>query len=217
MTVKHKLVQHANSVLATTLAMTVILTFVLWEQPLTYFIDDWLASSQLSANSVALVVIALLTLDVLLPVPSSLISVAAGSLLSPFVAFSSIFLGMFFGCLFGYGLGRLLGQTGVGKLVKPAQQQLANRNLFSTQARYLMACRGVPVLAEVSILMAGVNRVPIKTFLITTSIANALIALAYILAGQLIQHGNSIFIAVIVVLAMPALLTGLHRIYYRNY
>ncbi len=217
MTVKHKLVQHANSVLATTLAMTVILTFVLWEQPLTYFIDDWIASSQLSANSVALVVIALLTLDVLLPVPSSLISVAAGSLLSPFVAFSSIFLGMFFGCLFGYGLGWLLGQTGVGKLVKPDLQQLANRNLFSTQARYLMACRGVPVLAEVSILMAGVNRVPIKTFLITTSIANALIALAYILAGQLIQHANSIFIAVIVVLAMPALLTGLHRIYYRNH
>lgn len=217
MTIKYKLVQHANSVLAATLAITVILTFVLWEQPLTYFVDDWIASSQLSANGVALVVIALLTLDVLLPVPSSLISVAAGSLLSPFVAFSSIFLGMFCGCLFGYGLGRLLGQTGVGKLVKPAQQQLANRNLFSAHARYLMACRGVPVLAEVSILMAGVNRVPMKTFLITTSIANVLIALAYILAGQLIQHANSIFIAVIVVLAMPALLTGLHGIYYRNH
>lgn len=213
---KQKLLHNANLVLAATLTIAVIVTFILWEQPLTYFVDDWLASTDLSSSKIILVVIALLTLDVLLPIPSSIISVAAGSLLSALAGFIGIFLGMFLGCLFGYGLGRLLGKAGIGKLVEPEQQQQANQKLFSAQARYLMACRGVPVLAEVSILMAGVNRVPVKTFLVTTSIANALIALAYILAGQLIQHANSIFTAVIVVLAMPALLTVLHRIYYRN-
>ena len=59
----------------------------------------------------------------------------------------------------------------------------------------LVVCRAVPVLAEASVLLAGVTSMPWRRFLAVTSLANLGIAAIYAWAGQQAMESDAFLLA----------------------
>jgi len=112
----------------------------------------------------------LLALDIFLPVPSSLVSTAAGALLGFWGGLATSWVGMSAGCALGYALG--------GRMPAPDRERMRK-----AWARYgdwaLILFRAVPVLAEASVFFAGVSRMPRGRFAALVAISNFGISAVY--------------------------------------
>ena len=88
-----------------TLLVTVVLVpFLLFGGAFTTF-TEWLTRGTLPLRVLVPAIVALLALDVFLPVPSSLISAGAGALMGFWRATLTVWLGMTAGCILGYAIG----------------------------------------------------------------------------------------------------------------
>jgi uncharacterized membrane protein YdjX (TVP38/TMEM64 family) len=114
----------------------------------------------------------LLALDVVLPVPSSLASIAAGAMLGFWGGLASSWTGMTAGCVLGYFLGSRVPSSGDIDRVRKAQERYGDA--------VLVLFRAVPVMAEASVLFAGITRMPWRRFLWLTSLSNLGISLVYV-------------------------------------
>ena len=137
----------------------ILIPFVLWEAEISGWANRFLAG-EASRGAVALVLGGLLASDVLLPVPSSLVSTTAGYLLGLAPGAAVSWLGMTAGALVGYFLGTRPARALTQRLVGEDELQRAQR----IHERYgdwaLIASRSVPVLAEASVVFAGVAGMP---------------------------------------------------------
>lgn len=163
--------------------VAIIVPFLLFEDRILAWIP-WLLEALRARPAVgASLLVALMAGDVVLPVPSSLVSVSAGAAFGWRAGAAMIWLGMTLGCLFGYALGGSAGRLLMVRLVGEAELARA-RGLFADAGPLgLVVTRAVPVLAEASLLAAGAARMPFASFLISTSLANAAVAIAYALVG----------------------------------
>lgn len=186
--------------LALTLA-AILIPFFLWGEPLEQWIRTLLESGS-ARWTVAAALAGLLALDIVLPVPSSLVSTAAGALLGFAGGVLTSWIGMTAGCLLGYWLAagskgeRLLGEVEVARLRR-------------TQERFgdwmLIVFRAVPVLAEASVIFAGLTRVPLRRFLLITATSNLGISIAYSATGAFFARRESFLLAFAGAIAIPAL------------
>ena len=155
----------------------IIGSFLLFEAPVQQLWSH-LLNSDVSLAVLAVLIVALLAADVVLPIPSSIVSITAAVIFGTFIGGAIIFIGMSLCCLFGY----YLGKTG-HRFVKADIENNVNRSLTLWIERWgvwtLLFSRPVPVMAETSIVMAGVIKVPMKKFLVFTIPANAVIAGVY--------------------------------------
>lgn len=125
---------------------------------------------------------ALLALDIVLPVPSSLLATAIGAALGPWLGTAVNASGLTLGC----AAGLLLGRSG-----SPLARHILGRGLFqrfaSASARhgiaFILVCRAVPVLGEASIVAAGAGRAPFAPALAAAAAANLVIGAFYAFAG----------------------------------
>jgi uncharacterized membrane protein YdjX (TVP38/TMEM64 family) len=147
---------------------------------------------------------ALLALDVFLPVPSSMVSTAAGALLGFWGGLACSWTGMSCGCALGYALGRRVPQSPDFDRVERARQRYGD---FA-----LVLFRAVPVLAEASVLFAGFTRMQWPRFLLLTSLSNLGISLAYVAAAVYSVERESFLIAFAGATLVPALAMLLTRI-----
>jgi uncharacterized membrane protein YdjX (TVP38/TMEM64 family) len=163
--------------------LAIILPFLLFEERILGWVPALLEALRARPFVGGALLVALLAGDVVLPVPSSLVSASAGAAFGWRVGAAVIWLGMTLGCLFGYGLGRSAGRLLMVRLVGEAELARA-RGLFADAGPVaLVVTRAVPVLAEAGLLAAGAARMPIGRFLVSTSLANAAVAIAYALVG----------------------------------
>ena len=161
----------------------------------------------LAASAIAL----LLSLDVVLPVPSSIVSTAAGVLLGFSRGTIVVWVGMTAGCLLGYALGarasgaarRMVGDTSLERA-----SGLATRYGDWT----IVLCRPVPVLAEASVIFAGIIRAPFSRFVWLTACANLGIALGYSAFGAFSMRIDSFLVAFIGALAIPGAALALSKL-----
>lgn len=122
----------------------------------------------------------LLTLDVLLPIPSSVVAVAAGHELGFAVGAFAVFVGLQAGCVSGWILGRASGRRGMRKALGAEPYARAGHALDRRSGWLAFGLgRAVPVLAEASVLLAGAADVPLRRFLLASTLANLGVALAY--------------------------------------
>lgn len=139
----------------------------------------------------ALLLGGLLAGDILLPVPSSAVSTACGVLLGFATGTLVSAAGLTAGCLLGYGLGRWLSGTRLERLVTADG---ADR-VSGLMARYggwaLVLLRGVPVLAEMSVVMAGMTRLPLGVFVPAVLLPNLGLSAAYAAAGAYAWNGGA--------------------------
>lgn len=182
----------------------ILIPFVLFEAPLTGMMTDLVMAVRDHVFFAGAIIALILLADILLPVPSSLVSGLAGALLGFWSGVLVIWLGMSAGCLLGYWLGRSAGHAAMRRIVGPAQTERA-RALFAGKGGVaLVVTRAVPVLAEALVLGAGAARMPLVSFMLLTGAANLAVALAYAAVGALALSEGSFLLFFIGLAALPA-------------
>lgn len=141
-------------------------------------------SSQLFAAAAGAL---LLAADVVFPIPSTVVVSLLGGLLGALNGTIAGAAGLTLGCVAGYALGRSIGHD------------LALRTMGSEDFAYLSGllgrhgvvilalCRPVPVLAEASVIAAGVTGVSVSKVLLVTTLANVGFSAVYAGLGAAAQ------------------------------
>ena len=192
----------------------VLLPFLLFEQQFNAFAEQ-VTRSGTSRVIVAGAVFALLALDVFLPVPSSIVSTASGVLLGFGAGTAVVWAGMMVGCLVGYAVGargsgvarRFIGEDGIARA----------SSLMQRYGDYtIVLCRPVPVLAEASVVFAGLVKSHYRRFVRLTAASNLGIAAGYAAVGAFSRRLDSyaFFIAFIGALLLPGLFILVSRATY---
>ena len=145
----------------------------------------------------------LLAVDIVLPVPSTLVSTAAGGLLGLWGGAVVSWAGMSAGCLLGYALGRGAGQGPARRLVGAQELERVSRATARWGDWVIIVFRAVPVLAEASVFFAGLTRMPLRRFLILALASNFGISLAYAAVGAFSVQAGSFFLAFAGALLIP--------------
>ena len=156
----------------------------------------------------AAAVVALLALDIVLPVPSSVVSTTAGAALGFWPGLAASTLGMTACCQIGYAIGRTSGRAAAARFVGEAALADVERWVRVRGDWMLCVMRPVPVLAEASVLLAGVARVDSVRFTALTTLANLGVSAAYALAGATASSTGSILPAIAGAIVLPALVMG---------
>jgi 3-dehydroquinate synthase len=191
-----------SNVFISLLAVIVAGHFLL-EHPISVFFD-WLQNlSQSRAAAAGLVVLGLCA-DILLPIPSSVLAVWGVISLGPAAGLATVWLGLCMSCIAGYGLGSASNSWMLKKFIKAADMLEARRLSVRYGSWALVLLRAVPVLAEASVITAGLIRMPFGRFMLVTSLSNAGIALIYALIGGYAHVHASFFAALAASIAMPA-------------
>jgi uncharacterized membrane protein YdjX (TVP38/TMEM64 family) len=192
--------------LLTCLVLALILVpFALWEEPINAWTARLLAPGAGRAT-LAVLVIVLLASDVLLPIPSSFVSAGAVSLLGAWQGGATIALGMTVAAWLGYVLGRFGGEPLVTRLAGPSELERASRMMKRHGSWVLLVCRGVPVVAEASTLLAGATHLALWRFALVTGLGNIGLACAYAAIGLLQLSGAAALAAPFAFgVAVPAL------------
>ena len=162
----------------------------------------WLAASA---------IFGLLAFDVVLPVPSSIVSTAAGVLLGFWRGAGVVWLGMMVACLFGYAIGARasgLAQRFVGEAGLERADRLVRRYGDWT----ILICRPVPVLAEASVIFAGLVGAPFARFFALTALSNLGIALGYAAFGAFSMRMDSFLLAFLGALVIPGVVMAIARL-----
>jgi len=183
----------------------ILVPFFLFGERIEAWTRSCLESATITRGLVALLLGGLLALDILLPVPSSLVSTACGFMLGvPFGAMTS-FLGMAVSSAIGYWLGARAGRAAAGGLV--GAEQLGRMESLSARwgSWIVVVCRPVPVLAEASVIFAGMGRMPVLRFAVLCGLSNLAISVVYALVGAFASHVNSFLVAFAASVAVPGI------------
>lgn len=167
------------AILSAAMLAAILVPFFLWGDALEAWATAYVHSGA-GRWQMAAVIAALLASDIVLPVPASILSVAAGSLLGFTLGTATSWVGLTAGCLLGYALGK---RSGGEKLLSAKERE----RLQSAQSRYgdwmLILFRAVPVLAEASVFFAGLTRMPWLRFAAITAVSNLGVSAAYGVTG----------------------------------
>jgi membrane protein DedA with SNARE-associated domain len=168
-----------------------------------------------SRTAAAAAVFSLLAFDVFLPVPSSIVSTGAGVLLGFGTGATTVWLGMVAGCALGYAVGAR-GAGAAQKLVGAQGIERAAVLMGKYGDLAIVLCRPVPVLAEASVVFAGLVRAPFARFAVLTGVSNLGIALGYAAFGAYSMRVDSFLVAFVGALLLPALLLVIARLTFGN-
>ena len=190
------------SLLSAALLAAIVVPFFLYEEPISRWTHEFVEHED-SRWVVGGVLGGLLATDLLLPIPSSIVSTAAGYLLGLWTGSAVTWTGMTAACLIGYLLGATAGREATRRFVGEKELQRASR----AQSRFgdwaVVIFRAVPVLAEASVLFAGVVRMPFRRFVLLVTLSNLGIALTYSAVGAYAMKVESFFLAFGGALAVP--------------
>jgi len=179
----------------------IIIPFIVFEKQFEA-LGTWLAEGHASGWTSASIIAALLALDVFLPVPSSIVSTGAGVLLGFWRGAAVIWMGMTIGCAIGYVFG-VKAAAAARKLVGADGLARANSIMERHGNWALVVCRPIPVLAESSVVFAGLVRSPVQPFIWMTTLSNLGIALAYAAVGAFSMEVQSFLLTFAAALALP--------------
>ncbi|MDX1946537.1 MAG: VTT domain-containing protein [Pirellulaceae bacterium] len=177
-------------------------------------VEAWLTAWRQHPPSppvVAAVVMGLLAADVFLPIPSSVISTLAGTQLGWLAGTVACWLGMTLGAILGFAIARRFGPPLVARITKPTDLARTTRLIDRFGVAILILGRGVPVLAEATVLSLGMNGFPWRRFLPPVLLANLGLALAYAVFGELAERYQILPAALAFAIALPVLMAALFR------
>ena len=187
----------------------ILLPFFLFEGQFNALAER-ITSSGTSRGLAAGGIFALLALDVFLPVPSSIVSTAAGVLFGFTRGALIVWSGMMAGCFLAYVVGV--------RAVAAARWIVGSDNLARSEIlmrKYgesaIVLCRPVPVLAEATVIFAGIVRAPFARFTALTAVSNLGIALGYAAFGAFSMRINSFVVAFLGALLLPGIVLGISR------
>jgi uncharacterized membrane protein YdjX (TVP38/TMEM64 family) len=186
----------------------IIVPFLLLEGQVLEYAHGLFGTGEQARALLALAIVALFAGDVVLPVPSSLVSVAAVALFG-WAGGLLIWIGMSIGCGLGYWLGSRAGRPLAERFIGRGEVARARRFAEEIGPAALVLTRAVPVLAEATTVAAGVAAMPLRRFALATGLANAGIALVYVAAA------GSFILLVAAAILVPALGWVVQRLFIR--
>lgn len=196
-----------------TLAITlcILVPFGLWGNALDRFTPVWLTHAD-SAVLLALLGIALLVADVLLPIPSSVVGMALCWTLGPLWGGASMALGLTLSFAFGYGLGLIMPEQRLRQWVGPLLWDRVRHDAKHRALWWIAIARPLPVLAEMSALLAGVWRVPPAPAFLMSAVSSIAVASLYSASAWLGGSEPDMGLTVLTTMAIPTLAWVLHRV-----
>ncbi|HYO51353.1 TVP38/TMEM64 family protein [Archangium sp.] len=190
------------TVLGVVLLAAILVPFFLWEERIHAATSAFLRMPH-SRWLIAVALGGLLAADIVLPVPSSIVNTAAGSLLGFWAGAASSWAGLMVSVVVGYFLGWGASGTALRRLVGGNEARVSR-----AAARHghwaLAVFRAVPVLAEASVVLAGFNRMPFRRFLATCALSNLGLAVTYSAIGAYAVDGGSFLLAFAGAICVPA-------------
>jgi uncharacterized membrane protein YdjX (TVP38/TMEM64 family) len=187
----------AGIILAATLAL-----YILVEAVRIPLLVNPIPSMSRAGPFAPLLSITLLTVDVILPVPASLIMIANGALFG--VAFGALvsMLGSIGAAMFGFYLGRR-GSSRIERLIPPGQRERGDAFLKRWGDVAVIVTRPIPMVAETMAVLAGTSPMTWKRLILATVVGSAPAAVFYALLGAAAATSSStvwvIFLALLLV------------------
>lgn len=143
----------------------------------------------------------LLVVDVVLPVPSSVIMVANGAIFGVVVGSILSFVGSTGAAMVGFLIGRRGGSL-LGRVVTPAEIEQANRLLDRWGLLAIIVTRPVPLLAETMAIIAGTSRLDARRVFVAVVVGAIPASIIYAVTGALASSVASGFIVFVLVILL---------------
>jgi uncharacterized membrane protein YdjX (TVP38/TMEM64 family) len=169
-------------------------------------LSDWFDAA-MSPGTAAGLVIGMLASDILLPVPSSVVSTFAGKVLGFWAGTAAIWCGMTAGSVVAFWLVRLGGRPLARRLSGEASLRQIDELAQRYGALVLVLARPVPVFAEASVLLMGTSQLAWWRFLLAVGLSNLGVSAAYAALGDRVQFP----VAVAASIALPLLAAAIAR------
>ncbi len=152
----------------------------------------------------ALVVIGLLVVDLALPVPSSVVMLAAGHLLGFALGAAAAFTGSMLAALIGFYACRLGGQAWFRRLSGAEEAGHVARWFRDWGVLAIILSRPIPMLTEILSCLAGLSDLRVRTFVLANILGHLPLSLVYAWAGARSRE-HAPWVTVWVALIIPAL------------
>lgn len=198
-------------ILAASLLALVVVPFVLWGHVIESAVVRW-ATEPPTVAVAAPALAALLVADVVAPIPSSVVAVAAGSWLGFGGGMLVCWVGLMGGCLLGYLLGVRAARPGSRSILGDAELARLDAAARRRGAWFLVTLRAVPVLAETSVIFAGTARMPLRRFLLVVALSNFGVAAGYAAIGAWAADIESFLLAFAGSMLLPGFAWALGRL-----
>jgi len=198
------------ALLITLLLLIPVVPFLWFGEALEARIGQWLDPPP-SAGIIAVMTFGILAADIFLPVPSSLVSTAAGAELGIPLATMASWAGLSAGNVLGFAVARRFGRPLAFRFAKPAD--LEGLEMLSARfgPRLLVLTRALPVLAEAAVLLVGAMRLGWREFLPPILLSNLGLSLAYATLGRYAQAQGQLPLALAASIALPLLAATMAR------
>ncbi len=193
---KYKQEQRKWLVIGVVVLALILVPFGLFGEAIELWTQQFLSDAKEQPFLVAMVLGGLLASDILLPVPSSIVSTACGLLLGFGIGTAVSVGGMMVSCAVGYALGKTMGKAVVGRFVGPSELARLQHLNGRFGSWIVIICRPVPVLAEASVLFLGMGGMAGIRFFTLCALSNLGISAVYAAMGAWSASVNSFFIAV---------------------
>ena len=167
--------------------LAILIPFGMFERELT----AWTEAAVLSASNdllLATVIIAVLAADVALPIPASIVGVMAGAALGATAGSIVVWTGLMAGTAAGFAIGSLVRRTIETSYLSHPEADPARRIALKYGGLGLVLMRPIPVLAELSVIGAGLIGYPLGRALVLTAIANGVISTTYAAIGAFLVN-----------------------------
>jgi uncharacterized membrane protein YdjX (TVP38/TMEM64 family) len=172
------------SIAGLALLLVILLPFLLFGDRL-----DALAASQqtlfTNPGTVAVWGAAALALDILLPIPASIVSAWIGTAAGFWLGAIAIWLGTVAAASIGYLIGWYLGEPALERFVGKPELERAQSMTGRVGLWSVFLARGVPVLAEATAIYAGALRLHPASFALAVASSAAILAITYAGLGSL--------------------------------
>ena len=149
-------------------------------------ITRWLtAAREIHPGYLVLLVIGLLILDLFIAVPTMTVCILAGYFLGAVTGGLSAATGLLLTGLLGYGISYVSGERLLRKIFSNPQKIQDMQQTFTTHSGALiLLCRALPILPELVICLAGINKIPLLKFLAFYSLSSLPYAFITAFAGS---------------------------------
>lgn len=167
----------------------------------------WLDAA-ISPSTVVILVIGLLTADIFLPVPSSLVIAFSGKMLGFWGGMAASWCGMTLGAVAAFGMVRAFGRPMAQRFATTNELRRVDAMAARIGVLVLVLTRPVPILAEAAVLLMGTTLLSWRRFLVAVGLSNLGIAAAYAAVGDFVQWP----VALVASISLPLLAGGIARL-----
>lgn len=183
-----------------------VLPFLGFGESLERQIGGWLEQSVPPVVAAGLAM-GLLAADILLPVPSSVVSTFAAARCGFWLGAAAAWTGMTMGGVVGFWVARHFGRWAAARLSRAEELARIDQVIRRFGPFVVVLTRPIPVLAEASVLALGTTDLPWRRFLTPLALSNLGLAAVYAGLGHLARWP----IALAASVALPVLAMGVAR------